>query len=91
MQANSFINMVGKMDDEIKDLSYIACLIVARAEKATEGIFGDQSKFPAVLQVLTHLTAQQMNIGDYQQQTEETEQMARMKNIINAGIAAQRK
>ncbi len=91
MQANSFINMVSKMDDEIKDLSYLACLIVARAEKATEGIFGGQSKFPAVLQVLTHLTAKQMNIGDYQKRYEEIDQMAKMKSVINAGIATQRK
>ena len=91
MKTDSFIEMVSKMDDEIKDLSHIACLIVARAEKATEGIFGDQSKFPAVLQVLTHLTAQQMNIDEYKQRYEETDQMAKMKSVIDAAIAAQRK
>ena len=91
MQANSFINMVSKMDDEIKDLSYIACLIVARAEKATEGIFGDQSKFPAVLQVLTHLTAQQLNVSDIQEHYAQDDVRRRVNREIDAALSAQRK
>ena len=79
------------IDREIKKLGCVSTLVILESKRIACEVFRDAEFYPSVLQVLTHLTAQQLNISDVQEHYAQDEVRRRVNREIDAAIAAQRK
>ena len=79
------------IDREIKKLGCVTTLVILESKRIAYEVFRDAEFYPSVLQVLTHLTAQQLNIDEVKQAYEQDEVRRRVNREIDAAIAAQRK
>ena len=79
------------IDREIKALGCVASLVVLESTRIANEVFKDAEFYPSVLQVLTHLTAQQLNISDIQEHYAQDEVRRRVNREIDAALSAQRK
>ena len=79
------------IDREIKALGCVASLVVLESTRIANEVFKDAEFYPSVLQVLTHLTAQQLNISDVQEHYAQAEVRRRVNREIDAALSAQRK
>ena len=79
------------IDREIKALGCVASLVVLESTRIAKEVFKDAEFYPSVLQVMTHLTAQQLNIAEVKEQYEQQERHNNVNRQIDAAIAAQRK
>ena len=79
------------IDREIKALGCVASLVVLESTRIAKEVFKDAEFYPSVLQVMTHLTAQQLNIAEVKEQYEQHERQSGVNRQIDAAIAAQRK
>ena len=52
------------IDREIKKLGCVTTLVILESKRIAYEVFRDAEFYPSVLQVLTHLTAQQLNIDE---------------------------
>ena len=79
------------IDREIKALGCVASLVVLESTRIANEVFKDAEFYPSVLQVLTHLTAQQLNVSDIQEHYAQDEVRRRVNREIDAALSAQRK
>jgi hypothetical protein len=79
------------IEKKIRELGCVASLVVIEATKISRDVFKDAEFYPSVLQVLTHLVAQQLNISDVQEHYEQDEVRRRVNREIDAALSAQRK
>ena len=79
------------IDREIKALGCVASLVVLESTRIANEVFKDAEFYPSVLQVLTHLTAQQLNVSDVQEHYAQDEVRRRVNREIDAALSAQRK
>ena len=79
------------IDREIKKLGCVSTLVILESKRIACEVFRDAEFYPSVLQVLTHLTAQQLNIDEVKQAYEQDEVRRRVNREIDTAIAAQRK
>ncbi len=79
------------IDREIKKLGCVSTLVILESKRIACEVFRDAEFYPSVLQVLTHLTAQQLKIAEVKEQYEQHERQSGVNRQIDAAIAAQRK
>ena len=79
------------IDREIKALGCVASLVVLESTRIAKEVFKDAEFYPSVLQVMTHLTAQQLSVSDIQDHYAQDEVRRRVNREIDAALSAQRK
>ncbi len=79
------------IDREIKKLGCVSTLVILESKRIACEVFRDAEFYPSVLQVLTHLTAQQLNVSDIQEHYAQDEVRRRVNREIDAALSAQRK
>lgn len=79
------------IDEEIKQLGCVTTLVILEAKRIAYEVFRDAEFYPSALQVLTHLTAQHLNIDEVKQAYRQDERQRGVNREIDAAIAGQRK
>ena len=79
------------IEREIKKLGCVTTLVILESTRIANEVFKDAEFYPSVLQVLTHLAAQQLNIAEVKEQYEQQERHNNVKRQIDAALSAQRK
>lgn len=74
------------IQNEIKELGCVASLVVIEATKISRDVFKDAEFYPSVLQVLTHLVAQQLKVETVKDEYKQRERQRAVNKQIEESV-----